>query len=65
MSIKITIDTLRNSEITINNIYQLDAAVELAINAGCDEIIVNEPSQAVLDQVNRLRPNYSLSFKVY
>lgn len=65
MAIKITFDTLRNAELTITTIYQLDAAVELAINAGCDEITVNEPSQAVLDQVNRLRPNYKVSFKVY
>lgn len=65
MAIRILVNTLMTAELNVKTIYQLDAAVELAVNAGCDEIEINEPSQAVLDQLNRLRPNYQLTFKVY
>ena len=63
-SCNVIVDTLKVQGAEVKTIYNLDAMVYQAVQSGSDVVYIKEPSLDVLAQINELRPNYNLMFKV-
>jgi hypothetical protein len=62
--ITILVDTLRVEGYEIKSIYNLDAFVHLTLSHGNTVLTIKEPSLDVLAQINELRPQYNLIYRV-
>ena len=59
----VIIDTTNKSNNNeIDTIYQLDVLIELS---NTKKVTIKEPSTALLEQIQSLRPNYLISFIIY